>query len=347
MSAKVHLQKNDIRRFASDSALNFIEVLFDNAEAVRHTDSAEALHDMRVASRRLRECFRLFDCFYAPGKLRKTAAAVKKVTRILGITREMDVNVGLLRAYKPRRAEWLKACHEYLLEIYEFERARRRKGMLKGFDKLDLKSLESKLIPFVQTAWNGASAPSLPLDSLQADTLKQFLDNAARVLQEKAIPIRAFAAVDSSAKTNDEDLHRLRIDVKRCRYCLEILNPLYTRRFDKGVELARGLQDILGKIHDYGVLIEQLKAQHTRLKEKRRTCLAKGSRQVIDDLELRKQSFYAEVGPAYSACLHELQHCLPPALGVSATPPVEAEMKKRVVDPAVAAEHPEPSEQER
>src|SRR2546429_5437216 len=146
------LKNNDIRRFASDSALNFIRVMFENADGAKEGEDIEHLHDMRVASRRLRECFQLFGSFYATKKTEKILARVKKVTRILGIPREMDVNVSVLETYKPKRSPVVQTTHEYLLEIFEFEQARYRKKMLKAFEKLDLKLLESDLTRFAQTA---------------------------------------------------------------------------------------------------------------------------------------------------------------------------------------------------
>jgi CHAD domain-containing protein len=338
MSGKIYLQENDIRRFACDSALYFLKVMFEKAEAIRQSDSTWAVHDMRVASRRLRECFHLFGSFYPPKKLRKASDAVKAVTRMLGIPREMDVNVSLLRAYKPKRAEWIKACHEYLLEIFEFEQARRRKKMLKECDALDLKSLESSLVPFAQTVWDGSSASSMLLDARKAAELQAFLNQAAQVLQEKAAPLQAFGAAHDFTPEADPQLHRLRIDIKKCRYCLEILNPLYARQFDKGIELTKRLQETLGRIHDYGVLVEQLKAQHGRLSEKHRTRLAKGSQQVITELEGLKESFYADAKPAYLACVKELQHCLPTVSMTPAIQPAEVAVKECVADSPATAE---------
>jgi CHAD domain-containing protein len=90
------LQHNGIRRLAYDSALNFIGTMFENAAGAKESENVEHLHDMRVASRRLRECFQVFGSFYDAGRLNEILTQVKKVTRILGIPREMDVNVGLL-----------------------------------------------------------------------------------------------------------------------------------------------------------------------------------------------------------------------------------------------------------
>ena len=159
------LRDKDIRRLACDSALNFIGIMFENAAGAKESENFDHLHDMRVASRRLRECFRIFNSFYTSGKLNKILTRVKKVTRILGIPREMDVNVALLRAYKAKSFPVVQTTHEYLLEIFEFERARRRQKMLKAFDKLNLKTLQSDLTQFAQTISSQSQVPHLLADT--------------------------------------------------------------------------------------------------------------------------------------------------------------------------------------
>lgn len=334
MNGKVQLVDHEVQRFAAESCLHFLTILFEKAEAVRQSDDPAALHDMRVASRRLRECFRLFASFFTPKKLRRASKALKEMTCILGMPREMDVNVNLLRAYKPKRAEWMKACHEYLLEIFEFDQARRRKKMRKALDALDLKSLEPALRSFIKSAWDGNTTPAMLLDARRNADLKQFLDKAAVVLQKKAAPIKTFNEEDNALRSDDTRLHRLRIDVKRCRYCLEILNPVYHQKWDGEIQLAKQLQNILGNIHDYGVLLAHLKAQQARLQEKHRTRLARGCQRVIAELEELKLSFYAKVGPAYLAFIQELQQCLPSVSVAPAMPRAEAKTTPCVVDPS-------------
>ena len=59
------LREERIREFASEMALHFTGAIFDNLEGAK-SGEVEPLHDMRVASRRLRETLRLFQPYYAP-----------------------------------------------------------------------------------------------------------------------------------------------------------------------------------------------------------------------------------------------------------------------------------------
>jgi len=322
------LKNNDIRRFASDSALNFIRVMFENADGAKEGEDIEHLHDMRVASRRLRECFQLFGSFYATKKTEKILARVKKVTRILGIPREMDVNVSVLEAYKPKRSPVVQTTHEYLLEIFEFEQARYRKKMLKAFDKLDLKLLESDLTRFAQTAIAKSPNSHLLADARQDLELEAFLDQTTHVLQEKIAPILAFGSSPASQISDDDVLHRLRINIKKSRYCFEILNPLHAGRFEKAIELAKQLQEILGKIHDLAVLTGRLNTHRIHLMEKTRSHLAKGCQEIVADLGELKQSLLPQVEPAHKRLVDELGQLLPLESQSAAVDPTEMAMEK-------------------
>jgi CHAD domain-containing protein len=307
MKEKPRLVDNDIRRFAADSALHFTEVMIENVEGTRRGEDPESLHDMRVASRRLRECIRLFGRYYSPKKTDKTLSAVKKVTRILGIPREMDVNVASLQAYKPKRSQLGRTSHEYLLEVFEFEQARRRERMLKAFDKLDLKTLEVALVQYARSASDKSPELSLLHDFPQDAEINAFLDQAVQGLDEKAAPILGFQSTPELAGASDEEVHRLRISVKKYRYCLEILGPLFPDQLEKGIDLAKKLQEILGQIHDLAVLIGHLNTHRLHLIEKNRSFLAKGCQKVVEGLAAKKESLLPLVGPAYTTFLNELR----------------------------------------
>jgi CHAD domain-containing protein len=306
MKEKLQLVDNDIRRFAADSALHFIDVMFQNAEGTRRGEDPESLHDMRVASRRLRESIRLFGRYFPPKKTDKTVSAVKKVTRILGIPREMDVNVASLRAYKPKRSQLVRTTHEYLLEVFEFEQARRRERMLEAFDKLDLKTLEVALVQFARSASDKSPEPSLLHDFPRDAEINAFLDQAVQGLDGKAAPILDFHPTPDLAGASDEELHRLRISVKKYRYCLEILSPLFPDQLEKGIDLAKKLQEVLGQIHDLAVLIGHLNTHRLHLIEENRSFLEKGCQKVVEGLTAKKESLRPQVGPAYATFLNEL-----------------------------------------
>jgi CHAD domain-containing protein len=302
----------NVESFARETAMKLVHVMFDNASGTKEGEDIEHLHDMRVASRRLRETLQLFHTFYSQKKRKNVLSQVRKVTRILGIPREMDVNVDLLRSYRPRGSALLFTAHEYLLEIFEFEQAKERRRMLKALDKLDLKELEEELVQFVQVSSHSSPAPHLLAEANEDSPVTSFLRQAAETLQERAAPIVQFRArLLPLSYGNDEELHRLRISVKKCRYRLELLNPLYEGQFEKAIQLAKELQEVLGKIHDYCVVIDRLCTQQVSLAKKARFRLSKGCQRVIADFGDTKRSLYPQVEPGHLAFMDELALQLP------------------------------------
>jgi CHAD domain-containing protein len=74
--------------------------LWDMAHRVRSTAEADAVHDMRVASRRLRAALEVFAICFPKKRHRAVLADVKALTDALGARRDPDV---LLEALAPLR----------------------------------------------------------------------------------------------------------------------------------------------------------------------------------------------------------------------------------------------------
>jgi CHAD domain-containing protein len=70
--------------------------VFDQAEGVLDLDDVEPVHDMRVATRRLRAALEVFDTCFPPKRHRKALKRVKALARALGERRDRDVALALL-----------------------------------------------------------------------------------------------------------------------------------------------------------------------------------------------------------------------------------------------------------
>ncbi len=208
MKTGITLKNKDIRGFAAESALFWVRAMFSQAAGTREGKDIEHLHDMRVASRRLRECFQVFNAFYAPRKLKKVLSSVRNITRVLGRPRETDVNLSLLAAYQPGPSPILSTTHEYLLEIFEFEQARQRRKMLKQVGKIDRGALEDMLSRFAETARTSRSRPSLLTQVGQELEFEGFLSISSRDLRQNVAKIFAFEAAPSGEEY-EARLHEL------------------------------------------------------------------------------------------------------------------------------------------
>ncbi len=104
-------------------------------------DDPEAVHKVRVASRRLRAAMDVAtDCFprkwYRP--LHKTA---KAITQVLGEVRDRDVLLGELATERERVSETERPGIDYLIAGIRRDRKRARKAMIRFLARLDARGV--------------------------------------------------------------------------------------------------------------------------------------------------------------------------------------------------------------
>lgn len=114
------------------------------------TDS-EALHDMRVSSRRLQSVLKIFtDCF--PKKKHKTHyARVRCFIRSLGRVRDVDVIISMLeKSAKPLEQKDRKIL-DLMIARQKNMRLQERKNLLREFKLLEKERFKEKFLKFLET----------------------------------------------------------------------------------------------------------------------------------------------------------------------------------------------------
>lgn len=317
--SKPVLREQRIREFASETALHFTGAIFDNLEGAK-SGAVEPLHNMRVATRRLRETLRLFQQYYAPARFRKLFRKARQTTRVLGLPREMDVNLELLRHCEFAGGLVVHATCEHLLAIFEAEQARLKRRMLRKFESLDLKNLESDLRLLAESAVPPRSKTHRLFAEHQSAEFDLFMQQLPPLLLDKAKPILEFARTPDALQ-NDSRLHQLRIQTKKLRYALEILKPLSPATAgEPPIELCRTLQDVLGEFHDHTALIERLQRHQQELLQKGLLLLSHGCSRIAAELQEARQALTPRIEPAHREVVRALEAYLKPAQDSAALP---------------------------
>lgn len=212
----------------------------------------EEIHDLRVASRRLREGLALFEPCFPDKELSRIGKQVKQVTGVLGSLRNTDESILFFSALEPE--ELLQAdleVRDLLTHLEKEGKAARKKlkGDLHAIKPGPLKSVLSATLDKPQLFGNTR------VDPFQEFSL--FADVAITVREQplsKLLP-QALDEANISAQ------HQLRIAVKRMRYRLEILEPLFSSDFPELHRALKGYQEVLGKLHDLDVFAQMALAR--------------------------------------------------------------------------------------
>jgi CHAD domain-containing protein len=305
MKRKRLVGPENLRSYASELSTRLVETLFENFDKLRANGNIEYLHDMRVASRRLRECFSFFASLQDETRVKKALAQIKRITRAVGRSREMDVNLELLNDFSPPSNPELEAIREHFLEIFTRDQEKLRKRMDRDLKKMRLKD-RKRAFQKAARAFLNERPSQLPTSTTSPVTsVVSFSEQTMSLIRTKVDALREFEGMDACSQ-NDQPLHRLRIQIKKLRYTMEICNPMFENRLERAITLARNLQDLLGKIHDYGVLIGRLSSQRELLEKRNRVHMLHGCQALIDILDEAKSSFYPEFKPAYTAFSEEI-----------------------------------------
>lgn len=267
--------------FVHDTILKRWKSLASNEDPARRGEDIEALHDMRVASRRLRAALSVFAPYLPDKPARRAAKRLRSLTRLLGASREWDVHgeaLARLHAAAARPDE--RAAIEHLLELVDARRGHERSAMSKQLDEVDLEKLGDKL------RWLAGHVRSagLPDDLPHA---------AAAALQ--ALGADAYARTpELRDRERPEELHAMRVAVKRFRYALELLEPAFQLGYDELIGRAKALQEILGRHHDHCLLEDMLTRTLSRLTEHGRATLAAGLLGPIERLRAERHERFRE-----------------------------------------------------
>lgn len=221
------------------------------AGVIAATDS-ECVHRMRVASRRLRSCLRIFDPWLPKVARRKWLRPIKRVTRSLAYARDLDVQIEALSVWRAALANpnsQRAVAIRWLIDRCQTQRIAVQPALNKAMQRLR----ESKVLPRI-ARWSKRKAGSIP-----AQSIPDMLAAHADTLYEQVETVLAGSTAARDFESVQEH-HATRLAVKQVRYTLEALAPLAPEAFEPLVAGVRRLQVTLGNLHDCDVWIERLPA---------------------------------------------------------------------------------------
>jgi CHAD domain-containing protein len=218
-------------------------------------DDSGAIHDMRVASRRLQQVLDLLHPPPASGEIRKLRRVIRRCRRSLSEVRNCDV---LLKSVTARLARKRAARREEWAALEDYLRQRRAKHFDKALRKISKMNVAAFYVQLKShLTVNGNKRPRAPHHLLDAAaqglTPEQFYERLGGNLKQVT---RAFEnqIEQSLADPRASVVHGARIATKRIRYLIEVIRELGVPGSDEWLVWLRHLQRHLGEWHDLEVL---------------------------------------------------------------------------------------------
>lgn len=208
---------------------------------IRSGDDPDAVHDFRVAVRRMRSVLKSTRALFDEDWLKALREELRWIGAELAAARDLDVLlVSLRRKAGPDEVPVVK-----LLETERRRAWKRARTALSGERYLKLLDRLTAAVdaPPVRQA-------DLSLDALAGREFKK-LRRAARKLGPKA---------------SADQVHRVRILAKRARYAAELAEPVVGKRARRFVEAAKRFQDVVGSHQDAVVAADRIRGVVDRTK---------------------------------------------------------------------------------
>ena len=266
---------------------HFLRMLANEA-GTRLGDDIEALHDMRVATRRMRAAYRIFEAYFEPKPVKPFNKSLRRVGAALGAVRDLDVLLEKAEAYQAAAAGALPAGDTAPSAATEpaTEPAAEAPTDAAGSTVLT----ETVAGPVGGSAEAPALAPLLAdwharrelarremLDTLDSGAYARFVAEfqtflttpgagarqvppgepvpyqvrhvLPRLIFERYETVRAYEPVLRDGAPLTT-YHLLRIDFKRLRYLLEFTREVLGPGAPELIRQVTVLQDLLGALHD-------------------------------------------------------------------------------------------------
>ena len=253
------------------------ERLADALRRLFQNPDAEAIHDVRVACRRLRVFLKLTESLFRKRLIRAVRRRLKKLLKRLGSIRDAEVlseRIHCARKAQPEVARLFDAQ----IQLQRLTAAVALEN--EGFGTMP------RLIEVL------ANPPALDPRGVKRLSKIDVAEFARDVLSDELDRLAKFA--DVSAETKPARLHALRIEFKKLRYTAEFFAPTLAHAKALG-EKARDYQDLLGNLRD-ALLAEEEFAPLLRRRAGQANGLNSAVAEVLEKTRIEQRSLRDEFG---------------------------------------------------
>jgi len=221
-------------------------IMLSHEEGTLLGENIEELHDMRVATRRMRTAFDVFGPGFEPKIMKHYLKGLRAIGRILGQVRDMDVLLVHANNYQATLDPLARPGLVPLLDAW-------RQTIENARAKLKLHLQSDSYYNFKHEFNYFLQSPELEGWSIAHKTgiASGVREIVPILVYSRFAAVRAYETIIPTASISQ--LHALRIEFKKFRYTLEYFREILGKHVEEAIDELKQLQDHLGELHDADV----------------------------------------------------------------------------------------------
>jgi len=225
--------------------------MLNHEEGTRLGEDIEELHDMRVATRRMRAAMDVFGPHFKRKAVKKQLKRLRIAGRTLGRVRDLDVFMEKTLRYLGTLPQNEHAGLDPLVNGWEQKRTAEREKLISYLDGEDYSEFKKDFNEF--TSSPEESAVSIPETNPTPNRVNHIVPV---LIYSRLTAVRAHETLLPNAAV--EQLHALRIELKKLRYALEFFQEVLGKESKAVINELKKLQDHLGSLNDANVACQIL-----------------------------------------------------------------------------------------
>jgi len=231
-----------VRKLVQSQTAKRLKKLDAEVRRVAHDPGdADAIHDLRVSIRRLRQELRVFQAWFERDRVKRIRRRLRRLMERCAAARNCDVAIEVLREAGSQSPEILAGLEQERRHTGKdlarmIEHWRRKDRVREWREHLHVGHADSK------------ESPKVSPEECARKLLPPMMEDLFRAGGEAARP-----------ESSHREMHQFRLKTKRVRYTLELFEDVYGKRTENLMESLKGLQGKLGSINDCAKTLEMMR----------------------------------------------------------------------------------------
>jgi CHAD domain-containing protein len=233
----------DLMPEAGRKALQRAFLIMQAHEAGTRTgEDIEDVHQMRVATRRMRSLLALLGGYYTPALVKTFRRDLRLVAGVLGGVRDLDVMILDLQAYRESLDGNDRTDVEAVLFVLEAQRLAARAELVATLDSKPYRRFKKAYAAFLAEPGAGAITNTDPNQPFQVRHVAPVL------IHQHLAEVRALEVLLDDE--DEETFHALRIALKGLRYTITAFEEVLGKPAGAYIDAIKAMQDDLGQLND-------------------------------------------------------------------------------------------------